>query len=119
MSFGEKIKQLRKEKGWSQDKLGELTKIHGRHIGKYESGQVMPTAEAIIKISKAFTVTTDYLLLDNNETNEKSLPNIKDRLLLKEFEEVEKMKDEDKAVVLSLIDAYIKKNQISSILSTK
>lgn len=116
MSFGEKLKQLRKEKGWSQDKLGEIVKIHGRHIGKYESGQVMPTAEAIVKIAKAFGVSTDCLLLEDEYINEKSLPNIKDKRLLKEFEELEKMKTEDKEVILSLIDAYVKKNQISNIL---
>lgn len=115
MHFGEKLKQLRKEKGWSQDKMGELAKIHGRHIGKYELGQVLPTAEAIVRIAKALEVSTDYLLCDENISE--PLPNIKDKRLLKEFEEVEKMNEQDRETIISLIDAYIKKNQISGILN--
>jgi transcriptional regulator with XRE-family HTH domain len=117
MTFGEKLRQLRKEKGWSQDKLGEMVKIHGRHIGKYELGQVLPTAEAIIRIATAFNVSTDYLLFDESE--DRSSAEIKDIRLLKEFEEVDKMNEKDKEVIISLIDAYIKKNQISTLLSTK
>ncbi|MGA2142941.1 MAG: helix-turn-helix transcriptional regulator [Brevinematales bacterium] len=116
MFFGERLKQLRKEKGWSQDKLGEMVKIHGRHIGKYELGQVLPTAEAIVRIATAFGVSTDYLLRDDN-ISEEILPNIKDKRLLKEFEEVEKMSDQDRETIISLIDAYIKKNQITGILA--
>jgi transcriptional regulator with XRE-family HTH domain len=116
MSFGEKLKHLRKNKGWSQDKLGEVVKIHGRHIGKYELGQVMPTADAIVRIAKAFGVSTDYLL-NNDIQNEDLLTNIKDKRLLKEFEELEKMNDLDRETIISLIDAYIKKNKISGILN--
>jgi transcriptional regulator with XRE-family HTH domain len=117
MSFGEKIKQLRKEKGWSQDKLGEMVKMHGRHIGKYESGQVFPTAEAIIKLAKIFNVSTDFLLLDDANLNDSLLPNFKDRKLLKEFEDVDKMNEDDKKIIITLIDAFIKKNQLIELLN--
>ena len=44
MSFGEKRRRLRKERNWPQDTLGAELDIHGRHIGKYETGKVMPGA---------------------------------------------------------------------------
>ena len=64
MTFGDKIKKLRKEKGLSQNELGKIVNMQGRYIGKYELNQVKPTLDAIIKLSKALNVSTDYLLLD-------------------------------------------------------
>lgn len=110
MSFGEKLRQLRKERNWSQDALGAELDIHGRHIGKYETGKVMPGAETLVKIARVFGVSVDYLLLD--EATPEPAAALTDQALLKEFAAVEKMPEEDKAVVRSLIDAYIKKHQL-------
>ena len=115
MTFGEKLKKLRKEYNLSQDMLGKKIGIHGRHVGKYETAQVMPNAETLVKLAKLFKVSIDYLLLDSEIEN--STPKIKDRKLLQEFEMVDKMDDNDKEVIKSLIDAYIKKNQLSKILN--
>lgn len=110
MSFGEKLRQLRKERNWSQDALGAELGIHGRHIGKYETGKVMPGADTLVKIARVFGVSVDYLLLD--EAVPEPAVALTDQALLKEFAAVERMPEEDKAVVRSLIDAYIKKRQL-------
>ncbi len=64
MKLAEKLFELRKEKGWSQEKLAEQINVSRQSISKWESGQVLPEIEKIIEISKIFQVTTDYLLLD-------------------------------------------------------
>jgi transcriptional regulator with XRE-family HTH domain len=117
MTFADKLKKLRKEKNISQDKLGEKIGIHGRHIGKYEKGALLPNAETLIKIAKYFKVTTDYLLFENTATNEE--PDIKDKELLKKFEVLDKMEDQDKKIIISLIDAYIKKNLIEDVIQQR
>ena len=66
MKLAEKLFELRKEKGWSQEKLAEQINISRQSISKWESGQVLPEIEKIIELSKIFQVTTDYLLLDEN-----------------------------------------------------
>ena len=53
-------------------------------------------------------VTTDYLLLDDNDQY-RPYQNINDRKLLELFEEFEKM--EDKETIISLIEAYIANNK--------
>ena len=63
--FGEKVKKLRKDAGWSQDQLGEKIGIHGRHVGKYETGRALPGSETILKIAEVFNVSIDYLLRDD------------------------------------------------------
>lgn len=66
MKLAEKLFELRKEKGWSQEKLAEKINVSRQSISKWESGQVLPEIEKIIELSKIFQVTTDYLLLDEN-----------------------------------------------------
>ena len=66
MKLAEKLFELRKEKGWSQEKLAEQINVSRQSISKWESGQVLPEIEKIIELSRIFQVTTDYLLLDEN-----------------------------------------------------
>lgn len=116
-TFGEKLKKLRKDRGWSQDEFGRRVGVHGRHIGKYEIGRAMPNAETVVKIAGALGVSIDYLLRD--DLAEQSAPgtSLQDEELLRKFEAVEKMDEEDRRVIASLIDAYIKKHQIESVLA--
>ena len=56
MSLGEKLKQLRKEKSWSQDEFAQQGQIDGRQVSRYENDRVVPSLEVIVKIAKAFDV---------------------------------------------------------------
>ena len=49
MSLSEKIKMLRKEKGWSQYQLGEKVGVHEKHVSKWENGKVIPGSDALKK----------------------------------------------------------------------
>ena len=114
MSFGNKLRELRRQKKWSQDELGSKVEIHGRHISKYENDQVMPNAETLIKIAKVFDVSVDYLLFDFPP----KIPHeFCDKELLEYFTEVSKMGEEDKLVIKSLIEAYVKKKKVEAIIT--
>jgi transcriptional regulator with XRE-family HTH domain len=115
-TFGEKLKKLRKERGWSQDELGQQVGIHGRHVGKYEIGRAMPNAETVVTIARVLGVSIDYLLRDDLDEGSTPGATLRDQDLLRQFEAVEKMADEDRRVVTSLIDAYVKKHQIEEVL---
>ncbi len=56
MTVGEKIKNIRKEKGLTQKKLGELCSIDEANIRKYENGKQNPKIETINKIATALNV---------------------------------------------------------------
>ena len=49
MKLAEKLFELRKEKGWSQEKLAEQIDVSRQSISKWESGQVLPEIEKIIE----------------------------------------------------------------------
>jgi transcriptional regulator with XRE-family HTH domain len=114
--FGEKLKALRKERGWSQDELGRRAGIHGRHVGKYEIGRAMPNAETVVQLAKVLGVSIDYLLRDDLDQDASPVGTLRDHQLLRKFAAVEQMGEEDRRVISSLLDAYIKKHQIEDIL---
>lgn len=60
--FAERLKELRLERGLSQNQLAKLTKISPRAIGMWESKQRTPNIEAILTLTLFFGVTSDYLI---------------------------------------------------------
>lgn len=60
--FFERLKELRIEKKISQAQLAADTGLTISAISKWEQGQRIPSALAIITLAKYFNVTTDYLL---------------------------------------------------------
>lgn len=67
MILGDKIMNLRKKNSWSQEELAEKLGVSRQSISKYESAQSVPDMEKILKLSRIFGVTTDYLLKDEIE----------------------------------------------------
>lgn len=67
MILADKIMQLRKQKGWSQEELGEKLGISRQSVSKWESGTSIPDLDKILKLSELFGVSTDYLLKDEME----------------------------------------------------
>lgn len=75
--FGDKLCYLRKQRGLTLRELAETLDIHYTHLNKIENGQKKPSIELVLKISNWFEVTTDQLLrdeldLDNKISGEKS-----------------------------------------------
>ncbi len=66
MSISEKIQQLRKSNGLSQEQLAEKLDVSRQAISKWESRTSVPDVEKIVLISELFKVSTDYLLKDEN-----------------------------------------------------
>ena len=62
MQLGEKIKQLRKERGYSQEKLAELLGVSRQAVTKWENDTGIPDIENLITLSKVFEISVDELL---------------------------------------------------------
>lgn len=64
MHFGEKLQQLRKEQNLSQEQLASQLQVSRQAISKWELGSSSPDVENVVALSRLFHVSTDYLLLD-------------------------------------------------------
>ena len=71
MILAEKIMQLRKKNGWSQEELAEQMKVSRQSVSKWESGASVPDLDKILKMSEIFGVSTDTLLKEEMELNER------------------------------------------------
>ena len=65
--LSEKLYQLRKNSGLSQEQLAEQLNVSRQAISKWESGTAVPESEKLITISNYFGVSVDYLLKDEEE----------------------------------------------------
>lgn len=54
--LGKRIRELRKEKGWSQEKLGFEVELHPTYIGGIERGERNPSVKNLAKIAKALSI---------------------------------------------------------------
>ena len=70
MILADKITNLRKKNGWSQEELAEKIQVSRQAVSKWEGAQTVPDLEKILALSKLFGVTTDYLLKDEMEDEE-------------------------------------------------
>ena len=62
--LSEKIINLRKSRGWSQEELAERLNVSRQSVSKWESGISNPDLDKIVAMSTLFGVSTDYLLKD-------------------------------------------------------
>ena len=103
MSFGKKIQDLRKESGLSQEELAKKISTSGSIIGRYERNEMTPSVEVALKLSTVFKVSIDYLV---DETGE--LSKFRDLQMLKRWEQIEKLPEQEKNHIIYVIDALIR-----------
>jgi len=74
-TISERLKKLRKNNELTQDNISKYLGIHRTTVTQYESGEIVPTIQNIIKLAKLYNVTTDYILcyelnIENNYIKE-------------------------------------------------
>lgn len=60
--FGDKLKELRKNKNMTQEDISKLCNVAKQTISNWESNITQPPFEVVTKLAQYFNVTTDYLL---------------------------------------------------------
>ena len=74
MTFGEKIQKLRKEAGLSQEELSYRLGVSRQAISKWERDNGYPETEKIVRMSKMFNVSLDYLLNEEDTKKPETSP---------------------------------------------
>ena len=66
MTLGQKLKEIRKRFGLSQESLAEIMNVSRQAITKWESDEGLPDVSNLQELSKVFNLTVDYLLDNDN-----------------------------------------------------
>lgn len=108
MNLSDKIIQLRKLKGWSQNELSKKIEVSREIIGRYERNDATPSIDIAKRMAEAFQVSLDYLVGNTEEKVDKATLN---RVL-----EINRLPGEDKKVVFALLDAFITNRKLKSVI---
>ncbi len=108
MDFGSIVVELRKEQKISQTELATQLGIHKNVLGRYERNEVLPSIEIARKIADILDVSLDYL---TGKTDVEMDKDTRSRIL-----EVSKFGEKDREHIFSVIDAFIAKRKIQSIM---
>ena len=84
MILADKIIELRKKNGWSQEELAEKLDVSRQSISKWEGAQSVPDMARILRLSEIFGVSTDTLLKDEltlTESPAADAPDVPERVV--------------------------------------
>lgn len=91
--IGQKIRQIRIERGFSQEKLSEKIDISPRHMRTIENGNSLPSLETFVKISQILDIDiNDFFNLDS-KNNDKLRTEIYELLQTSTIPELNLIKD--------------------------
>lgn len=62
--LSEKIRELRRKSGLSQEELADKLDVSRQAVSKWETGAAVPTADTLVNLADLFGVSLDYLLRD-------------------------------------------------------
>lgn len=98
MTLGEKIQQLRKASGVSQEQLAEQLDVSRQSISKWELNDSVPDISKIVMLSELFAISTDELLKDSCTTQSAEFDNNKRNTLT--LEEITRLNLAHKQIIM-------------------
>jgi len=103
MGFADRLAGLRKQRGLTQQALGDVAGVHMMQIHRYESGASQPSLEVLKKLAKALRVSADELLFDKDEREP-------DEELRLQLEAISRLDPAEKHVVMEVLDGLLLKH---------
>ena len=114
-SLGRRIRELRQRRGWSKQELAERVGVRQKQISSYERDVNVPSGEIFIKLANAFDISLDYLARRAPENA--AQVTIADLELLEKIQYVDRLTDEDRALVKQIMDLVILKDRFRKLAS--
>lgn len=102
--LGKRINEVRKDRGFTADKLSELCNINATYLRQIEGGVKIPSLPVFIDLCNALRISPDYLLQD--ELGENEISKIKELEAL--WEDTSPSKQE---LALAMIKAVLEHNK--------
>jgi len=110
-AFPARLIQLRKEQGFSQQRLADAIDLHVNQLRRYEAGTAQPTLDTLVSLAKALHVSLDALVFEDQERG----PSEEFRL---QFEAVSQFPEEERKIIKALLDGMIIKHQTKRLVGS-
>jgi len=112
MPLGERIKELRKEAGWSQGELAEKVGTDARQVSRYENGRITPSLDVLVRIAEVLNVSIDHLVVEGVARRPLHAP---DHGLGERLVAIGELDEGDRTSLLNVIDALITKSRVRAL----
>lgn len=111
MVLGQRIREARKKKRLTQERLAEIANIGVMYLGEIERGQKMPSLKILCKIIEALDISADYLLRD-------VVPTGKEYVLDEITAKLIDLTPQQRKTAVDILEAYIKniKNDVEPLI---
>lgn len=104
VTIGEKIKNLRKKRGWSQSDLGERVGIKAQNISKYEKNKTVPREATLQIFAEVFELPiSEFTQLASSTTD---IPGL-DPEIAEYMRAIPTLDEEDQAAIKRLLRALV------------
>lgn len=111
--FGSILKNLRSEKGFSQDVFASKINIHVTNLSKYERNLSIPSLEVAKRMAEVLEISLDRLAHGENMAEDA----IEDIDLLSLFNKAQKLSSKQKETVKDFLSAFVLKADLAQKLA--
>lgn len=110
LSFGQRMAELRKAKGFTQQELADEVGISRRMVAYYEGQSQHPPTTHLPTIARALKISTDELL--GTVAVKQRASSERDSRLERRLQQIEKLESSDRRQIIQLIDAFIERGRL-------
>lgn len=114
--FGDRLRQLREERGLLQTELARLAGLQAVDISRYERYAVLPTIDNFARLVRALEVPAELLLFEKPPAGI-ARPEPRNLRLWSRLLELEQLDEKDQQMVLHFLDSVIFKNRIQGVVA--
>jgi len=113
-NFAQRLKELRTARRLTQTRLAELLAISPRVYSRWETGDVTPHFDTIVRLAEILGVSLDELA---GRTDVSSEAIIKNPELNRLCRKVDQLSDEDQRALMVVLDSLVKRSKVTKVMA--
>ena len=116
MKLGNNLKKLRESKGYTQQQMADLIHTHRSGYSKMENNQQDISVDALVSIAKNFGLTVDDIIYFGDKNSVPKEISMTDKKALEQLQLINELEDEEKNILLKLIETFVSKKRFKEYL---
>ncbi len=116
MKLGNNLKKLRESKGYTQQQMADLIHTHRSGYSKMENNQQDISVDALVAIAKNFGLTVDDIIYFGDKNSVPKEISMTDKKALEQLQLINELEDEEKNILLKLIETFVSKKRFKDYL---
>jgi transcriptional regulator with XRE-family HTH domain len=113
-NFAQRLKELRTARNLTQTRLAELLTVSPRVYSRWETGDVTPHFDTIVRLAGVLSVSLDELAGRKDVSSETAIRNPE---LNRLYRKVDQLPDEDQKALVIVLDSLVKRAKVSKVMA--